>query len=130
MPKPKFLFQTEDNDTKVESRSKDYPGRPVLNERERAVIKVILDGLEDKTDCSKPSRCLLPEEIQPHLGHGVAIIREKGSGNIERGLTRFRDQDKELEKIFTTKNKIIERVILVASGAFILWLLTKFGIVK
>jgi hypothetical protein len=66
-------------------------------------------------------------EFKHHVGHGIDIIKEKGGDSIKAGLTAFRDQDKQLEKIFSTRTKIIDKAIMVIAIALVVMGLKRLG---
>jgi hypothetical protein len=91
--------------------------------------QIILNELRKiQTGCGG---CPIPEEIIPHMGHAVAIVREKGINSkgdkIEAGLTRFRDQDKQVEKILSTRTKIVDKAIMVIAIGLLVLGLKKLG---
>lgn len=129
-----FLFQSDkegDDNSNVEPRSFDYPGRPVLNERERAVVKVIIDAMDSKKDCSPPSNCVLPEEVQPHIPHIIESVKEVGGGSFPKGINSTRDLIKGLISIISIGKRVLVAALISMFLAFLglIYMIFKLGLI-
>jgi hypothetical protein len=102
--------------------TRDHDNRPSLP----PIFEKLLNALDDRQKSRCRTDCTVPAELRPHMGHITSIIKEKGKGEgTEQGLINFRDQDKQIEKMFSTRAKIIDRALMVVTGAGALYVVQK-----
>lgn len=118
-------FQSSDDDKPKLYRGGDDP-RDHDNRKELPQeLQTLLTLLDKRNTTRCKSDCSVPVELQPYMGHMTSIIKEKGAGKVELGLINFRDQDKQVEKILKTRNKLIDRVMMIVAGAIALYVIQK-----
>jgi len=102
------------------------PDRKPLSEEGYNIVEAIVSRLGG---CNG---CIIPEKLQPHLGHIDGAIGEIGGGDRAKGINRATDQFKEVESMLSTRKRVKEKALtviisLVITGAFSLLV---YGIVS
>jgi hypothetical protein len=94
----------------------DKGDRPVLTEEGRNIVKEIKKVM---TTCR--DHCVIPEEVQPHIGHMAGTIKDMGKGDFARGINKHAGNHREVEGWSETwkniKSTAIRIIVMIIIGA-------------